>query len=124
MGILTSRQAAQFVEQTERMSLIIGVTEESAGARVRVDGWLEGAGVAEFARVLESAPKPVRLMLHELRGADALGISLLRGMADLGTPLEGLSTYLKLVLADGGARAPRPSAAVTCPETPVGSKNT
>ena len=91
---------------------------------MKVDGWLEGAGVAEFARVLESAPKPVRLLLHDLRGADAVGLALLRGLADLGTPLEGLSTYLKLVLAEGGARAPRRSNAVTRPETPVRSKHT
>jgi hypothetical protein len=106
------------------MSLIIGVTEESAGARVKVDGWLEGAGVAELARVLEAAPQPVSLQLHDLRGADALGLSLLRGLAQVGTPLEGLSTYLKLVMADGGARTPRPSDPVVRSETPVRSKNT
>lgn len=91
---------------------------------VKVDGWLEGAGVAELARVLDSAAKPVRLLLHDLRGADALGISLLRGMADLGTPLEGLSEYFKLVLAEGGTRGPRSSSTVTRPKTPVRSKNT
>lgn len=91
---------------------------------MRVDGWLGGSGVAELARVLESAPKPVRLLLHDLRGADAVGLALLRGLAELGTPLEGLSTYLKLVLAEGGVRAPRPSTAVTRPETPSRSKTT
>ena len=106
------------------MPLIIGVTEAPGEARVKVDGWLEGAGVAELARVLESAPKPVRLLLHDLRGADALGISLLRGLADLGTPLEGLSPYLKLVMADGGVRTPRPSGPVVGSETPVRSKHT
>lgn len=91
---------------------------------VKIDGWLEGAGVAELARVLESAPGPLHLLLHDLRGADTLGLSLLRGLADLGTPLEGLSEYLKLVLSDGGARAPRPAASLVGPETPVRSKNT
>jgi len=101
----------------------VTVTQAVPATLVRVDGWLGGTGVAEFAHVLESAPKPVRLLFHDLRGADALGLALLRGLADQGTPLEGLSTYLKLVLADGGARAPRPSTAVTRPETPVRSKN-
>lgn len=105
------------------MSLIIGVTEDSTGVHVKVDGWLEGAGVAELARVLGALPKPLCLVLHDLRGADALGLSLLRGLADLGTPLEGLSTYLKLVLADSGTRAPRPSAAPNRPETPQRSKH-
>ena len=106
------------------VQLRITVTQEAPGTLLKVDGWLQGAGVAEFARVLESAPKPVRLMLHDLRGADALGLSLLRGLDDLGTPLEGLSPYLKLVLTYGGPRAPRPSTVGTRPETPVRSRNT
>ena len=106
------------------MQLRVTVTQGTPGTLMKVDGWLEGAGVAELAHALASAPKPVRLQLHDLRGADALGLSLLRGLADRGTPLEGLSTYLKLVLADGGARAPRPATSVVHPETPVRSKNT
>jgi hypothetical protein len=106
------------------MALIIGVTDGSAGAQVKVDGRLEGAGVAELARVLETAQRPVRLLLHDLRGADALGMSLLKGLAEGGTPLDGLSTYLKLVMADGGVHAPHPSGPVVRSETPVRSRKT
>jgi hypothetical protein len=106
------------------VQLRITVAQEARGSLTRVDGWLFGPGVSERARALESAPKLVRLQLHDLRGADAVGLALLRGLADLGTPLEGLSPYLKLVLTDGGARAPRPSTTVTRPETTVRSKTT
>jgi len=105
------------------VQLRVTVTQETPGTLMKVDGWLEGAGVAELAHALASAPKPVRLQLHDLRGADALGLSLLRELAGRGTPLAGLSTYLKLLLADG-ARAPRPSTSVVHSETPVRSKNT
>ena len=106
------------------MQLRVTVTAVAQGTLVKVDGWLDGAGVAELARVLEAAPQPVRLLLHDLRGADALGLSLLRGLAELGTPLEGLSTYLTLVMTDGGARPPRASSPVVRSETPVRSKHT
>jgi hypothetical protein len=106
------------------VQLKITLSREAEVTLIRVDGWLAGAGVAEFARVMESAPKPVRLLLHDLRGADTLGLALLRGLADLGTPLEGLSPYLKLVLADGGARASSPATAGVRPGTPVRSKHT
>jgi hypothetical protein len=106
------------------MPLIIRVTEASGEARVKVDGWLDGAGVAELARILEAEPRPLRLLLHDLRGADALGLSLLKGQAEAGTPLEGLSTYLKLVMGDGASVTPRPSGPVAGSETPVRSKHT
>jgi hypothetical protein len=106
------------------VQLRVTVTHEAPVTLIKVDGWLEGVGIAELARVLEASPKPVRLLLHDLRGADAQGMSFLRGLANLGTPLEGLSTYLKLVMAGGGARTPRPSGPVGRSETPVRSKNT
>ena len=106
------------------VEVMITVTDEPAGTLVRVDGWLTGAGVAELVRVLESAPAPARLLVRDLRGADAAGVSVLRRLAEQGTPLEGLSMYLRLMLA-GPASARRPgSHSPACPETPVRSNKT
>jgi hypothetical protein len=79
---------------------MISVIEEPSATIVRVDGWLAGDGVAELVRVLESAGAPARLLVHDLRGADATGLSVLRQLEGRGVPLEGLSTYIRLMLAD------------------------
>jgi hypothetical protein len=101
------------------VQLRITITEEPAGAGIRVDGWLTGDTVAELVRVLDAAPAPARLLLHDLRGADAAGLSALNGLADRGVPLEGLSTYLGLLLASSrGARRFAPPGIVRS-ETPV-----
>ncbi len=78
---------------------MITVTNERAGTVIRVDGWLAGAGVAELVRVHGDATAPVRLLVRDLRGADAAGLSTLRRIAEQGTPLEGVSPYLELLLA-------------------------
>jgi hypothetical protein len=85
---------------------MITVAEETAATLVRVDGWLTGEGVAEFVRVLGSVPAPVRLLLHDLRGSDAAGLSVLGRLAGEGTTLEGLSPYLQLMLADAASHEP------------------
>jgi len=85
---------------------------------VRVDGWLAGDGVAELVRVLESAAAPARLFLHDLRGADAAGISVLRQLEGRGVPLEGLSTYIRLMLADPASVGPASSSRIARSETP------
>ena len=106
------------------MSLMIKVTEESSGVLVKVDGWLEAAGVDELESVLRSTPKPVRLMLHDLRGADSRGLSLLRELETGDTPLEGLSAYLKLVLAGRHDAVPRHTARIVGSDTPVRREDT
>jgi hypothetical protein len=103
---------------------MITVTEEPAGTLVTVDGWLEGAGVAEFVRVLDSAAPPVRLSLHELRGADAAGQAVLRRLAVQGTALGGLSTYVRLMLASPGSTEPVSASPLTRSETSVRSTET
>jgi hypothetical protein len=98
------------------MQVIINRVEEPAGPGLKVDGWLEGAGVDELDRVVQSASEPVRLLLHDLRGADARGVALLRALRAGGAALEGLSAYLTLVLADP------PDAAASGPTPVVGSE--
>ena len=81
---------------------MITVTNEPAGTRVKVDGWLTGDGVAELGRVVDAAA-PTSLLLHDLRGADAGGLSLLRRLAARAWPSQGLSTYIQLMLANRGS---------------------
>jgi hypothetical protein len=101
------------------VQLIITVVEEAAGTLVRVDGWLAGEGVPELVRVLDSAAGQTRLLLHDLRGADAAGISVLRQLEDRGVPLDGLSTYIRLMLASPAGFGHVPVSRFARPETPV-----
>jgi hypothetical protein len=103
---------------------MIAVTEESAGAVIRVDGWLAGDGVAELERVLESAGAPVCLLLRDLRGADAAGLSLLRRLAGEGATIEALSPYMQLLLAAPADLDPLPSSPPGRPETRIRSDRT
>lgn len=104
------------------MQLRITVTEGPGGAQIRVDGWLAGGGVAELVRVLESATSPARLLVHHLRGADDAGLSVLRRLADQGTPLDGLSPYIQLTLASAAGAGPIDSHPVRS-KTPVRSND-
>lgn len=106
------------------VQVMITVTEGPSSTLVRVDGWLAGEGVAEFVRVLESAAAPVRLSLRDLRGADASGLSVLRRLADRGATLEGLSTYVRLMLADPAGVEPLSASSLACSETSVRSTGT
>ena len=106
------------------MQLIITVTEEPAGTRIRVDGWLAGGGVAELERVLDAATVEARLVLHDLRGADEAGLAVLRRLAGQGTPLDGLSQYIQLMLANPASIGPLESHSHARPETPVRSNET
>jgi hypothetical protein len=103
---------------------MITVTEEPTSTHIKVDGWLAGEGVAEFVRVLESTTPPVRLSLHDLRGSDAAGLSALRRLAGRGTALEGLSPYIRLMLANPASVEPLSAPSLTCSETSVRSTET
>lgn len=74
---------------------------------MRVDGWLDGGGVAELLRVLDATPAPVRLVLRDLRGADAAGLDALRGLEQCRVALDGLSPYIRLMLSDPAGRVTR-----------------
>ena len=101
------------------MQLIITVMEEPAGTLVRVDGWLAGDAVAELVRVVDSAAGRTRLVLDDLRGADAAGILVLRQLEDRGVSLDGLSTYIRLMLAGPAGGGPESSSRIARSETPV-----
>ena len=100
---------------------MITVTNEPAGTQVKVDGWLAGDGVAELGRVLDAAAAPTSLLLHDLRGADAGGLSLLRLLVAEGMAIAGLSTYIQLMLANSASVGPLESHSDTRPEPPVRS---
>ena len=95
------------------VQLRISVVKEPAATIVSVDGWLAGDGVAELVRVLDSAASPARLLVHDLRGADAAGMSVLRQLEGRGVPLDGLSTYIRLMLASPAGVGPEPRIALS-----------
>ena len=103
---------------------MITVTNEPDGTLVRVDGWLAGDGVAELVRVLDAAAAPTRLLLQDLRGADAGGLALLRRLVAEGMGLAKPSVYIQLMLASPASVEPLESHAHTRPETPVRSNET
>jgi hypothetical protein len=103
---------------------MISVTEEPAGTLLKVDGWLAGEGVSELVRVFSAAAGPVRLLAHDLRGADADGVSVLRRLTDDGVPIEGLSSYMQLLLAVSANIQSVASPSPTHPETRVRSNRT
>jgi hypothetical protein len=86
------------------VQLRITVEASGPGSLVRVDGWLDGGGVAELLRVLDATPAPVRLVRRDLRGADAAGVDALRGLEQCGVALDGLSPYIRLMLSDPAGR--------------------
>ena len=98
------------------MQLRITVTQEDGGTLVRVDGWLAEEGIQELSCVLSTAAARVRLLVEDLRGADAAGVAGLRRLADRGVPIEGLSPYIRLLLA---RQAPVAASAVPAPDDPV-----
>jgi hypothetical protein len=103
------------------VEIMITVTNDPTGSQIRLDGWLAGAGVAELARVLGEATAPARLLVRDLRGADAAGLSTLRRIAEQGTPLEGVSPYIELLLARLANPAFPDALSSIDPNTPVRS---
>ena len=103
---------------------MITVTNAPAGTRIQVDGWLEGDGVAALERVLAATPAPIRLLARDLRGADGAGLSVLRRLAEQGMPLENLSPYLQLLLANPASAGSFESRSLVRSETPVRSNET
>jgi hypothetical protein len=98
---------------------MITVTEKPSGTLIRVDGWLTGEGVTELVRVLNSAPAPIHVFVHDLRGADAAGLSVLGRLAGEGVALDGLSPYIQLMLAKPANPEPLSSRSIARSETPV-----
>jgi hypothetical protein len=103
---------------------MITVTNEPAGTRIKVDGWLEGDGVAALERVLAATPAPARLLARDLRGADGAGLSVLRRLTEQGMPLEELSPYMQLLLTKPTTSGSFDARSPVRPETPVRSNET
>ena len=69
---------------------------------VRVDGWLDVAGVEELERACEGAPPHLGLDLSQLRSADPSGIDALLGLEHAGAELIGVPPYIRLLLSARG----------------------
>ena len=98
---------------------MITVTGQPPATRIKVDGWLDGEGATELLRVVDSVASTERLLLHDLRGADADGVSLLRRLANRGVTLDGLSPYVALMVADAAGRESRETPGQTRSDTPL-----
>jgi hypothetical protein len=80
------------------MTIYIACSSESGIRVVRLEGWLEGEGVAELERVINGDSGSLRLDLSELRSADAAGLAALRALRASGASIVGASPYIKLLL--------------------------
>ena len=80
--------------------LMIHIAQSAEGKKnvLRVEGWLQDEAVAELQRVAEAAGSDVALDLSELRMADKRGVETLRGLADRGIELRGVSPLIALLL--------------------------
>ena len=65
---------------------------------VRVEGRLDGEGVAELARACREAGRPLRLRLDALLSADEVGLGLLRALIAAGATVIGASPYIRLLI--------------------------
>ena len=115
---------ARFVDYWSLVPLIITVASGPSGSQVRVDGWLAGDGTAELEQALKSVAAPIQLLVHDLRGADAAGLSVLQRLDAEGAALVGLSPYLRLALASTPSPGSTPVPSSTRPETSVRSHTT
>ena len=80
------------------MTLRMVVRSGKGEAVLALHGWLSGPEVAEFERVVGTAPLPLRLDLTNLAGADRCGITALCAQRDRGTRLANVSPYIGLLL--------------------------
>ncbi len=80
--------------------MLLRISEERHGETtlVRVEGHLQGDGVAELERTCRNVTGPVMLDLSALLTADEVGLSLLRSLRDAGAVVTGASPFLRLLL--------------------------
>ena len=84
-----------------RRRTLITTRHDPAGPLLRIDGRLDGEGVAELERVLASLPRPSRVEVTDLRSAAGVGVEALRALRARGIPLSGVSPYAGLLLQPG-----------------------
>lgn len=70
------------------------VIEDRAIRRLRVDGRLTGAEVAELEQMVGPDPKSVCLELPDLRSVDAAALALLRRLRDEGIQMVDVPQHL------------------------------
>ncbi len=92
------------------MTLRMVVQSGKGEAVLALHGWLSGPEVAEFERVIGTAPLPLRIDLTNLAGADRCGIAALCAQRERGARLANVSPYIGLLLKGqdetGGERSP------------------
>jgi hypothetical protein len=73
------------------------------GTAVKVDGWLDAAGVAALLEACARSPSPLVLDLTDLRDADPDGVAALLRLAASDVTIVGASPYIQLLLRNRGA---------------------
>ena len=80
------------------MTLRIFVETQSAGRVVALHGWLSAAEVEAVDKALTELGPSSRVDLAHLTGIDPVGLEALRRLKESGTPIEGASSYMSLLL--------------------------
>ena len=89
------------------MTLRMVLQASNGEASLALHGWLTGPEVAEFERVVATAPLPLRLDLANLVSVDLPGIAALQAQRARGARLANASPYIAILLK--GADQPGPS---------------
>ncbi|MGH9365636.1 MAG: hypothetical protein ACRD1B_10305 [Thermoanaerobaculia bacterium] len=88
------------------MTLKISSEHKAENTVVRVEGRLEGEGVAELDRVCRGAARPLHLELGSLLSLDEVGVGLLRSLVASGATVTGASPYIRLLLEHAALASP------------------
>jgi hypothetical protein len=85
------------------VKLFISRRALDSGTAVKVDGWLNAAGVAALFEACAGIPPPLVLDLSDLRDADPDGVAALQRLATADATIVGASPYIQLLLHNQGA---------------------
>lgn len=77
---------------------------DRGGAVLKVDGWLDHAGVAALLEACADGSAPLTLDLTDLRDADPDGVSALQRLVAADATLVDASPYIQLLLHHHGER--------------------
>lgn len=84
------------------MTFRITRVDDPRGTTLKVDGWLQADGLAEFERTCGDPSDRLTLDLRGLRQADEASLAVLRRLRAAGATFVGLSSYLTLRLGPAG----------------------